>query len=283
VPLFVEFTNMSSAADPQQMSIDASGSGSGSVSNYNIPDTTSPRSAENRIARSWSLGMMEEYIKQQPALPSLIAAASRTRNKQKGNAMRAAIRSALTTARREGTTSLHRQKAGRPGEARQTTPTLQPKASYAKPLQRQTTQPFGSGPRGIVLDEPTRGPSPGASGSRTEGDHNPSYLIRTDLRYSPQDDTVYALLELPGLRLEDVQLKLGSRSSGIRHLIITATSHKPHRNMGEVAMQERLYGTFTRTLIVPPHVSANDIQAEMRDGLLKLKILGIKFEEVVIK
>jgi len=124
------------------------------------------------------------------------------------------------------------------------------------------------------------GPSTGRASERDEA---MTYLIRTDLRYSPQEDTVFALLELPGLRLEDIQLKLGSRSSGIRHLIITAVSRRPYRTTGEVAMQERLYGTFTRTLIVPPHVSASDIQAEMKDGLLKLKIPGTKFEEVVIK
>jgi len=110
----------------------------------------------------------------------------------------------------------------------------------------------------------------------------PTYLIRTDLRYAPALDTVTVYMELPGLRLEDVILKIGNRSNGIKQLVVTAISRPPlHRN-NEIAMQERVFGLFTRTLVIPPHVTANDVKAEMSNGLLVLRIPGTKFEPIII-
>jgi len=110
----------------------------------------------------------------------------------------------------------------------------------------------------------------------------PIYLIRTDLRYAPALDMVTVYMELPGLSLEDVNLKIGNRSNGIRHLIVTAISRPPSHSRGEMAMQERVFGIFSRTLVVPPHVQANDIKAEMANGLLTLQIPGTKFEAIAI-
>lgn len=91
-------------------------------------------------------------------------------------------------------------------------------------------------------------------------------------------------MELPGLRLEDVSLKIGNRSNGIRHLVVTAISRPPtHHARDEMAMQERVFGVFSRTLIVPPHVQAGDIKAEMANGLLTLQIPGTKFESIAIQ
>jgi len=110
----------------------------------------------------------------------------------------------------------------------------------------------------------------------------PIYLIRTDLRYAPAFDMVTVYMELPGLRLEDVSLKIGNRSNGIRHLVVTAISRPPTHARDEMAMQERVFGVFSRTLIVPPHVQASDIKAEMANGLLVLQIPGTKFESITI-
>jgi len=229
--------------------------------------------------------MLEDYIRQQPALPELLASSSRASSKAKMDAQRAAIRHAAQNVRRReqprGQTKAIIQQ-----NREATAAAIGKSKSVAEVQHTRGSQIFASGPLGVAQD-PGRDTSPGGASHRPrmspEGDKSPAYLIRTDLRYSPSEDTVVALLELPGLRLEDVQLKLGSRSSGIRHLVVSAVSHAPPRVSGEVAMQERLYGMFTRTLIVPPHVSASDIQAEMKDGLLRLKIPGTKFEDVVIK
>jgi len=110
----------------------------------------------------------------------------------------------------------------------------------------------------------------------------PVYLIRTDLRYAPALDMVTVYMELPGLSLEDVNLKIGNRSNGIRHLIVTAISRPPTHSRDEMAMQERVFGIFSRTLVVPPHVQASDIRAEMANGLLTLQIPGTKFEAITI-
>jgi len=110
----------------------------------------------------------------------------------------------------------------------------------------------------------------------------PVYLIRTDLRYAPALDIVTVYMEMPGLGMEDVSLKIGNRSNGIKHLVVTAVSRPPLHRSDEMAMQERVFGIFTRSLVVPPHVTASDIKAEMSNGLLVLRIPGTKFEPITI-
>jgi len=150
---------------------------------------------------------------------------------------------------------------------------------------QQVSPPLASGPAAGLQQRPGTFETMEQINNRYSQRHAnlPIYLIRTDLRYAPALDMVTVYMELPGLRLEDVNLKIGNRSNGIRHLIVTAISRPPTHTRDEMAMQERVFGIFSRTLVVPPHVQASDIRAEMANGLLLLQIPGTKFETIAIQ
>lgn len=241
----------------------------------------------NAVRRSWSCSMIDEFSKKHPNLPDLISVSNRLTSKRADSSYRAAIRAAV--------------KQIKTGNSRD--PSMTKRTSHS-PLSSDATrqpQPLRSSTsiRSFNSISPRLASGPAAGLQQQPGTYEtveqinnrynrhagnlPVYLIRTDLRYAPALDMVTVYMELPGLRLEDVSLKIGNRSNGIRHLVITAISRPPTHARDEMAMQERVFGIFSRTLIVPPHVQADDIKAEMANGLLILQIPGTKFEPIAIQ
>jgi HSP20 family protein len=77
---------------------------------------------------------------------------------------------------------------------------------------------------------------------------------------------VYAEAELPGLKLEDLEISV----SGGNQLTITGTRKAPEANGGVWHRQERGFGTFERTLGLPFPVDANRVEARLEHGVLKV-------------
>jgi HSP20 family molecular chaperone IbpA len=243
----------------------------------------------NAIQRSWSCSMVDEYSKKHPNLPDLISVSNRLSSKRADKSYRAAIRSAvkqIKTAPSRSRSMMPERTTRFPLESSDAIRQPQPIRSSPSIRPRDSISPvLASGPAAGLQQQPGTYESIEQINNRYNRQlgNLPVYLIRTDLRYAPALDMVTVYMELPGLRLEDVSLKIGNRSNGIRHLVVTAISRPPTHARDEMAMQERVFGIFSRTLIVPPHVQAGDIKAEMSNGLLILQIPGTKFETILIQ
>ncbi|HHW44365.1 MAG TPA: Hsp20/alpha crystallin family protein [Desulfotomaculum sp.] len=76
----------------------------------------------------------------------------------------------------------------------------------------------------------------------------------------------YVLMELPGVRKEDVLLQVvGDR------LEIKGTVHNPYHGY-QVHFKERFTGTFQRTVQLPDYVDHNQYSAKFVNGLLEIRL-----------
>ena len=82
-----------------------------------------------------------------------------------------------------------------------------------------------------------------------------------------QDDDLVAIVELPGVNKEDLNIQAKENTIRIagRKAIDYPENVSLHR-------QERLSGVFDRTLVVPMQIDPDGIKAEYNDGLLALFI-----------
>ncbi len=73
---------------------------------------------------------------------------------------------------------------------------------------------------------------------------------------------------LPGVKPEDVDIQV----TGDTLMIRGEVRHEEERERGNVRIQERRYGSFRRSLRLPPNVNTEAIDATFEDGVLKLRI-----------
>ncbi|CAB4474460.1 heat shock protein Hsp20, partial [Rhizophagus irregularis] len=74
--------------------------------------------------------------------------------------------------------------------------------------------------------------------------------------------------ELPGLNKDQINIDVRDNA-----LIISGETKKDQKyEKGKTLIQERSYGSFTRSISLPPNVKAEDITAKFEDGLLELKL-----------
>ncbi|KAL6303291.1 hypothetical protein BKA93DRAFT_735239 [Sparassis latifolia] len=100
------------------------------------------------------------------------------------------------------------------------------------------------------------------------------YTIRMDVQFDAADNMLTAMLELPGVRKADLRLTLATCPySRVRQLTIAGTVRSTLTPRGHT-VQERKFGEFARTLVVPPETKSDDVHAVMEDGILTLKIPG---------
>lgn len=78
-----------------------------------------------------------------------------------------------------------------------------------------------------------------------------------------QGDDILALMELPGVDRDDLQIQ--AKGNTIR---ISGKKHVDYANEASVHRRERVSGEFDRTLSLPVQFDADRIRAEYRDGLL---------------
>jgi HSP20 family protein len=117
-------------------------------------------------------------------------------------------------------------------------------------LTRDRFEPYG------VFDQLV-GPMLG-SGTRTTG-----FLPTLDVR--ELDDRYVVLVDLPGVKSEDVSIELADQ-------MLTISGTRVPYETGWVQQLERPFGAFSRTLSLAPGIEPESISAEYADGVLTLHI-----------
>ena len=81
-------------------------------------------------------------------------------------------------------------------------------------------------------------------------------------------DHFVAVVELPGMRKEDIEISLHDGT-----LTISGERKGASNNNGETAQRtERYVGTFRRSISLPTRVDANKVSATYQDGILKVTL-----------
>jgi HSP20 family molecular chaperone IbpA len=95
--------------------------------------------------------------------------------------------------------------------------------------------PFSTSPPAISQAEPAR-----------------RFIIRTDVHYDAESKVITAMLELPGLKKTDMNIKLSTiLYNRIKQVTISGKSRPVFPEDG-YTVRERKFGEFNRTLAVPP-------------------------------
>ncbi|KAH8823612.1 hypothetical protein DL96DRAFT_1468712 [Flagelloscypha sp. PMI_526] len=105
----------------------------------------------------------------------------------------------------------------------------------------------------------------------------PRLLLTTDIHYDQPTQTLIAMLEVPGVRSQDVQVTLStSMYNCVRQVKVVGRSWPvlPQRGEGTgiPIQRERRFGEFSRIFPVHPLMSAGDIDAEIQNGVLTLRM-----------
>ena len=81
------------------------------------------------------------------------------------------------------------------------------------------------------------------------------------------NDNLVALVELPGMRKEDIEISLHDGT-----LSIAGERESSHSNGEQAERSERYMGSFRRTISLPARVDANKVSATYRDGILTITL-----------
>jgi len=81
------------------------------------------------------------------------------------------------------------------------------------------------------------------------------------------NDNVIAVIELPGMRKEDIEISLHDGT-----LTIAGERMSESRNGDKAERTERYVGKFRRTITLPGRVDANKVSAIYRDGILTVTL-----------
>jgi HSP20 family protein len=77
------------------------------------------------------------------------------------------------------------------------------------------------------------------------------------------NDNVIAVVELPGMRKEDIEISLHDGT-----LTISGERKRGSTDAGRAERTDRCIGTFRRSIALPARVDANKVSATYRDGIL---------------
>jgi HSP20 family protein len=84
--------------------------------------------------------------------------------------------------------------------------------------------------------------------------------------YQSNDDVI-AVVELPGMRKEDIEISLHDGT-----LTISGERKQGSTDIDKAARTERYIGTFRRSIALPTRVDANKVSATYRDGILTVTL-----------
>ena len=106
------------------------------------------------------------------------------------------------------------------------------------------------------------------TGGRQQGAQPMQWAPALDVLHEDGDVVVRA--ELPGVRLEDVDITL-------HRGVLTISGQRQAEEQKEGAgyfVRERRYGTFRRSMTLPEGVDESNINARFQDGVLEVRISG---------
>jgi len=101
----------------------------------------------------------------------------------------------------------------------------------------------------------------GAAGAST-----PAWAPALDI--AERKDAYLVTVELPGVKLDDLEITLEDgllTIQGERHFTDDASDQNFHR-------VERRYGSFRRSITLPAHVMADEVEASIEDGVLRILV-----------
>ena len=83
-----------------------------------------------------------------------------------------------------------------------------------------------------------------------------------------EDDRYLMRADIPGIKPEDLKIEIEDNT------LTVSGSHEEQTEEKEdsYVRRERRFGSFSRSMIVPPGVEAADIEAEVSDGVLEISI-----------
>ena len=93
-----------------------------------------------------------------------------------------------------------------------------------------------------------------------------AFQVAVDIR--EEDDAFYVDAEVPGMAAEDVKVDVENK-------VLTLSGERKvekEETEGTYRRVERQYGSFTRSFSLPETVDAGNISADLKDGVLELKL-----------
>jgi HSP20 family protein len=98
------------------------------------------------------------------------------------------------------------------------------------------------------------------------GGSSPAWAPALDI--SERKDAYLITVELPGVKMDDLQITVEDRLltiQGERHVTNDSSEEQYHRI-------ERRYGAFRRSITLPAHVVAEGVEASFEDGVLQIVV-----------
>jgi HSP20 family protein len=98
------------------------------------------------------------------------------------------------------------------------------------------------------------------------GASTPAWAPALDI--AERKDAYLVTVELPGVKLDDLEITLEDgllTIQGERHFTDDASDQNFHR-------VERRYGAFRRSITLPAHVMADEVEASIEDGVLRILV-----------
>jgi HSP20 family protein len=102
-------------------------------------------------------------------------------------------------------------------------------------------------------------------GGRAVAAHGPADVA---LDVIETDDAFVVTASLPGVKPEDVEITITGETLVIKGESKSETKAEPATYL----YQERRYGAFARTIVVPAPVQADKAEAKFKDGILTLSV-----------
>ena len=82
------------------------------------------------------------------------------------------------------------------------------------------------------------------------------------------ENCLYVEAELPGIQIADLEIYV----TGGNQLTVSGERKPPTVEGGAWHRQERGYGKFSRLLALPCNVKTDDVEADLKDGVLTIKL-----------
>ncbi|KAI7958131.1 hypothetical protein MJO29_006348 [Puccinia striiformis f. sp. tritici] len=125
----------------------------------------------------------------------------------------------------------------------------------------------------LVTDRygPASDQTKGTNGSKalsTVGSHPVSKIQRPKMDVVETDSSIVVTTELPGAKKEDISIDLQNGRLSISGQTKASSEHSE----GNVRVSERSFGSFSRTIAVPPGLTHDQVKAGFKDGVLEVTI-----------
>ncbi|KAG8214979.1 small heat shock protein [Butyriboletus roseoflavus] len=105
-----------------------------------------------------------------------------------------------------------------------------------------------------------------ASSPSTETTGRDLFKPRMDVHENPDNNTVTATFDLPGVKSDEVNIDVNQD----RLIISGETTSTQQRDERGYTVRERSSGKFSRTLMLPQGTKHEDVKAKMDNGLLNV-------------